>query len=202
MNDPVEHQLLRQAQAGDYDAFEQLHQRLEGPVRRFVWRLIGVAETVDDIVQLTFISFYRSLSRIEPVEMMRPYLFRIARNHCYDELRKQGRFEPLSMDDEATEIRVSFTSDQQPDTEDTAHWVLLYLEVQQAMELLPELQRQTLILYAEEDLSYNDIALAMDTNIGTVKSRLFQARQALRRLVRPQTLKALATELGEGEDRP
>jgi RNA polymerase sigma factor (sigma-70 family) len=150
VNDPVEHQLLRQAQAADYDAFEQLYQRLEGPLRRFVRRLIGVAETVDDIVQLTFISFYRSLPRIEPVEMMRPYLFRIARNHCYDQLRKQGRFEPLSMDDEATEIRVSFTSDQQPDTEDTAHWVLLYLEVQQAMELLPELQRQTIILYAEE----------------------------------------------------
>lgn len=198
----LESELLQQAQNGDYDAFEQLYTQLEGPIKRFVRRLIGVGDVVDDIVQLTFISLYRNLHRIEPVENLRPYVFRIARNHCYDELRKQGRFEPLSMDDEATEVRVSFTSDKQPEAEDTAHWILLHMEVQQAMEYLPELQRQTLILYSEEEMSYNEIAVAMETNVGTVKSRLFQARKALRRLLRSQTLKALEAELGEGGDNP
>jgi RNA polymerase sigma factor (sigma-70 family) len=86
----LEHELLRQTQAGDYDAFEQLYTQLQGPIRRFVRRLIGNAETVDDIVQLTFISLHRNLHRINPVENLRPYLFRIARNHSWDELRKQG----------------------------------------------------------------------------------------------------------------
>ena len=198
----LEHQLLQAAQSGNFDAFEQLYALLEGPIRRFVRRLIGIAETVDDIVQLTFISLYRNLHRIQPVENLRPYVFRIARNHCYDELRRQGRFEPLSMDDEATEVKVSFTAEQHPEAEDTAHWILLQLEVQDAMERLPELQRQTLIMYAEEDMTYGEIAVAMETNIGTVKSRLFQARKALRRLVRPQTLKALEAELNEGGDNP
>jgi RNA polymerase sigma-70 factor, ECF subfamily len=196
----LEHELLRQTQAGDYDAFEQLYTQLQGPIRRFVRRLIGNAETVDDIVQLTFISLHRNLHRINPVENLRPYLFRIARNHSWDELRKQGRFEPMSLDDEATEVKVSFTSDKQPEPEDTAHWILLHLEVQQAMEYLPEVQRQTLILYSEEEMSYHEIAVAMETNIGTVKSRLFQARKALRRLMRPQTLKALAAELNEEDN--
>ena len=188
----LEHQLLQAAQSGNFDAFEQLYALLEGPIRRFVRRLIGIAETVDDIVQLTFISLYRNLHRIQPVENLRPY----------DELRRQGRFEPLSMDDEATEVKVSFTAEQHPEAEDTAHWILLQLEVQDAMERLPELQRQTLIMYAEEDMTYGEIAVAMETNIGTVKSRLFQARKALRRLVTPQTLKALEAELNEGGDNP
>lgn len=196
----LEHELLAQAQAGDYEAFENLYTQLEGPIRRFVRRLIGTAETIDDIVQLTFISLHRNLQRIQPVENLRPYLFRIARNHCYDELRKQGRFDILSIDDEAIEIKISFTSGKQPDAEDTAHWILLHLEVQQAMEYLPEAQRQTLILYAEEEMSYHEIAVATETNIGTVKSRLFQARKALRRLMRPQTLKALAAELNEEDN--
>jgi hypothetical protein len=66
----------------------------------------------------------------------------------------------------------------------------------------PQRRKERKGLFSREDLSYNDIAVAMDTNVGTVKSRLFQARKALRRLVRPQTLKALASELGEREDDP
>ena len=62
------------------------------------------------------------------------------------------------------------------------------------MERLPELQRQALILFSEEGLSYNEIAEAMDTSIGTVKSRLFHAKQGLRRLLRPDTLQALDVE--------
>ncbi|NWF69737.1 MAG: sigma-70 family RNA polymerase sigma factor [Chloroflexi bacterium] len=191
MTDLHEQALLRGAQAGDYEAFEQLHAALEGPLRRFVQRLIGDTLAVDDVVQMTFIALYRNLERIDPVETLRPYVFRIARNRCYDELRRQGRFDTLSMDDEPVEVRVSFTAGQQVEAEDTAHWLLLHLEVQEAMNRLPELQRETLILYAEEELSYSEIALVMETNIGTVKSRLFQARKMLRRLLRPQTLQAL-----------
>jgi RNA polymerase sigma-70 factor (ECF subfamily) len=191
----LEHQLLRQARDGDYDAFEQLHALLEAPIRRFVQRLVGVSPSVDDIVQTTFISLYRNLKNIDPVENLRPYLFRIARNRCYDELRSQGRFEMVNFDDDDKpfQIRLSFTGESQP--EDAAHWVLLYMEVQQAVNQLPELQRQTLILYADEGLSYAEIAVVMETNIGTVKSRLFQARKTLKRLLRPQTLQAVAAEL-------
>jgi len=198
VTDPLEHRLLQQAQDGDPDAFEQLQMRLESSIRRFIRRLIGTQDSEDDIVQSVFIALYYNMRHIDPVENLRPYVFRMVRNRCYDELRRQRRYEIVSLDDEP---RLSFTSasdiDSQP--EEAAHWLLLHLEVKEAIDRLPELQRQTLILFAEEDLSYAEIAMVMDTNIGTVKSRLHHAKKTLRRLLRPQTLQVLEAELQRGE---
>jgi RNA polymerase sigma-70 factor (ECF subfamily) len=79
--------------------------------------------------------------------------------------------------------------------EELAHWLLIHLEVQEAMERLPELQRQALILYAEEGLAYAEIAEIMETSVGTVKSRLHYAKKLLRGLLRPETLRSLDEEL-------
>ena len=120
----------------------------------------------------------------------------MVRNRCYDELRSQGRFQKLSLDDEPVELWVSFTAthDHVPESEEVAHWVLLNFEVREAMDRLPELQRQTLILYSEEEMSYAEIAEAMNSSIGTVKSRLFYAKKTLRHLLRPETVAALDAE--------
>ncbi|NDJ34739.1 MAG: RNA polymerase sigma factor [Chloroflexi bacterium] len=100
--------LLRQAQAGDESAYTELHHQLEPAIRRFVYRLIGTGEEAEDVVQDTMIAFYRSLHRIDPPEHMRAYVYRIARNRCYDALRRQGRYETLPLDDDAVAVRVSF----------------------------------------------------------------------------------------------
>lgn len=192
---PSEAELLLQAQTGDMEAFAELQTRLDGAIRRFVWRLIGTHPEEDDIVQDSMIALYLNLERIQPVEKLRPYVFRIVRNRCYDLLRKRRRYEHLSLDDEPVEMWASLhagTADGQP--EDVTHWLLLRLEVQTAMNKLPELQRQTLILYAEEGLAYQEIAEAMDTSIGTVKSRLFYAKKTLRQLVSAETLHWLDAE--------
>jgi len=196
IHDTDESDLLRQARSGDYDAFEQLHDRLEPAIGRFVRRLVGHTQEAEDIVQDTFIALYLNMARIEPAENLRPYVFRIARNRCYDLLRRQGRYEELSLDDEPVNVRVSFDLDAQhnPAPDDVAHWLLLTLEVQEAMENLPELQRQALILYSEEGLSYAEIAEVMGVSVGTIKSRLFHAKKSLRGLVRPETLRAIQGE--------
>jgi len=200
LTDQLEYRLLQQAQDGDADAFEQLQTRLESSIRRFIRRLIGLSDAEDDIVQNVFISLYYNIQRIDPVENLRPYLFRMVRNRCYDELRSQRRYETLSLDDESDGARLSFTtaSDINSQPEEVAHWLLLHLEVKEAIDRLPELQRQTLILFSEEELSYAEIALVMETNIGTVKSRLHHAKKSLRRLLRPQTLQILEIEFEEG----
>ncbi|CAG0997786.1 ECF RNA polymerase sigma factor SigW [Anaerolineae bacterium] len=195
MSRELEYRLLERAREGDHEAFGDLQAELEPPIRRFVRRLIGYHDAEDDIVQTVFIALYRSMNRIDPIENLRPYVYRMARNRCYDELRSQGRFQKVSLDDEPTELWVSFTAqDQQPHSEDVAHWLLLQLEVREAMDRLPELQRQTLILYSEEEMSYVEIAEAMNTSIGTVKSRLFYAKKTLRQLLRPETVSALDME--------
>jgi RNA polymerase sigma-70 factor (ECF subfamily) len=197
----VQTELLRQAQAGDNDAFGQLQTQLEPAARRFIRRLIGTHDAEDDIVQDVFFSLYRNMTRIDPPEKLRPYVYRMVRNRCYDELRRQGRFQSVSLDDEPVESWVSFQAApngySQP--EEVAHWLMIHLEVQEAMERLPELQREALILYSEEEMSYAEIAEAMNTSIGTIKSRLYYAKRTLRGLLSPDTVQALDAEFGQGD---
>lgn len=179
------------------DAYEDLQRLLELDIRRYVQRKIADPYTVDDIVQETFLAFYRNLERIDPVETLRPYIFRIARNKCYDDLRRLERHDDLSLDDDPVRVRVSFTqAHQQPKPDDVTHWMLLHLEVMEAIEQLPESQRETLVLYSQEQMTYAEIADVMDVSIGTVKSRLYYAKKNLRGYLRPETTQLLEEEFG------
>lgn len=197
MSEQTDQALLAKAIEGDFLAFEELHARLAPPITRFVRRLIGQSQ-VEDVVQDTFLALYTNMERIRPDENIRPYVFRIARNRCYDILRQQGRYDTVSLDDEPASVRVSFDlAQRETPPDEVAHWLLLHLEVQEAMEQLPEAQRQALILYSEQQLAYPEIAAVLEVSVGTVKSRLFHARKTLRRLLRPETLAALTDELDE-----
>lgn len=202
MIDEAERELLAAARGGDYDAFELLHERLAPPLTRFVRRLIGETGEVEDVVQDALIALYMHLPDIDPPEKLRPFLYRVARNRCYDILRHQGRWEQVSTDldeDDPVGVRVAFDIASAVDAtapEDATNWLLMVMEVRTAIERLPENQRQALILYCEEDLSYAEIAETMNVSIGTVKSRLFHAKRNLRGLIPPRTLAAIEDELG------
>lgn len=200
MQDEIE--LLLRAQNGEWDAFEQLQAQLEPPIRRFIRRLLEPGDVEDDIVQDTFIALYRNLKRISPEKNLRAYVFRIARNRCYDELRYRRRYDTVSLDEEPDDLRLIFTPvDGAPPPDDLTHWLLLNLEVQEAMERLPQAQREVLILYAEHDLTYAEIAQITNCSLGTVKSRVFYAKKNLRGLLRPQMLQTLEEEFGPGRER-
>lgn len=208
MIDADERALFYQAQAGDYEAFEELHRRLELPLMRFVRRLIGDSFEVEDIVQDTLIALYTHLPTLDPPEKLRPFLFRVARNRCYDSLRQQGRYESVSVDtdeDDPVGVRIAFdiaNAVGETSPEDATAWLLMLMEVKAAMDRLPELQRQALILYCEEGLSYLEIAEVMDVSIGTIKSRLFHAKKSLRGLIPPRSLTAIEEALGLYADEP
>lgn len=194
----IETELLLAAQAGDMDAFDDLQQRLEPLIKRFVRRLTGAINIEDDLVQDVFMALYIHLKDVDPPEKLRPYLYRIARNRCYDEFRRWERRDEFSLDDEPTQLWVSFTTadrSQRPD--ELTHWILLLMEVQDAMDDLPENQREALILFSEEHLSYAEIADVTNTSLGTVKSRIYHAKQNLRRMIKPETLEAILSETKE-----
>lgn len=197
MDNWAEVELLIQAQAGDQAAFESLWTLLEPPLLRFVRRLIGAEQEAEDIVQETLMALYLHLNQIDPPEKLRPYVFRIARNRCYDLLRRDGRYEQIDLpdDDIPVSVRVSFSGQSVVPPDDAVHWLLLHLEVKEAMEKLPDLQRQALVLYAEEDMSYTEIAEIMGVTVGTIKSRIFHAKQTLRRLLRRETLAAIESDV-------
>lgn len=197
---PIEEQLLAAAQQGDPEAYAELQLLLEADIRRYIRGKINDPYTVDDVVQETFLAFYQNLPRIDPPSNLRPYLFRIARNKCFDDLRKLERNENVSLDDEPVRVRVSFTeAHQQPKPDDLTHWMLLHLEVQEAMEQLPDTQREALQLYSEEQMTYAEIAEIMGCSVGTVKSRLYYAKKNLRGYLRPETIAVLDDEFGNGQ---
>lgn len=193
MPDHSEQELLARARRGEQGTFDHLRQRLETPVRRFLYRLVGPFYAGEEIIQDAFVALYQNLKRIEQAEYLLPFLFRVIRNLCYDELKRQGRFQIVSLDQELEKVGTPLHTlrDQQPLPDEAAHWNLLYLQVQRAMDRLPELQRQTLILYCEEDCSYAQIAEAMGTDIGTVRSRLHYARRNLVKHLKPEVRESL-----------
>lgn len=197
----LEQTYLLAARQGDYEAFDALFALLSPALRRFAVRLIGPRDDVDDILQITAINLYRNLPRIDPPGNLRPYVYRMVRNRCYDLLRS-GRREVASLDDEPMELWVSFTeAEGTVATEDAAYWLLLHLEVREAIDRLPEAQRQALILFAEEGFSYSEIAEIAQVSIGTIKSRLYHAKRGLRQRLRPETLALLDSEFA-GESAP
>lgn len=200
-NSTYEVLLLEDAQQGDLDAYEELQLILEPDIRRYIQRKIYDPYVVDDILQEVFLAFYQNLHRIDPPDNLRPYIFRIARNKCFDDLRKVERRNDISLDDEPVQMRVSFTeAHHQPKPDDMTHWMLLHMEVLEAMEQLPDNQRETLMLFSEEQMSYAEISEIMDVSIGTVKSRLYYAKKNLRGHLRPETLDVLNNEFSD--DRP
>lgn len=196
MSNSGEHELFEEAKASNRTAFDRLQEALDASVRRFVRRLVGINEAEDDIVQDAFLALYMNLERLEASEHLRPFLFRVVRNRCYDTLRRQGRFQfvPLDAASEDSAVDPSFLTDRHRQPDEELHWILLYSEVQKAIDRLPEIQRQAIILYCEENLTYAQIAEAMGTDIGTVKSRIFYGRKNLRKLLKPEILEALGIE--------
>jgi RNA polymerase sigma-70 factor, ECF subfamily len=182
--------LLASAQAGDLTAFTALCERLEAPARRFVRWLVGMVDDEDDILQDGLLALYLNLPRLDPPGKLRPFVYRVLRNRCYDHLRARLRHRVEALDEiEDVGGDQPIAPDALPD--ETAHWRLLAAEVQQAVNQLPELQRQTLILHSVEAMSYAEIAETMNTSMGTVKSRLFYAKKNLRSLLSPETLELL-----------
>jgi len=203
LTEQLEQTLLIEAQQGDENAYEDLQLMLQPAIHRFVQRMLNDPMLAEDIVQEVFIKFYQHLKNIDPPEKLRPYIYRIARNRCYDELRRMGRRESVSLDEEPVEVYVSFTqAHHQPKPDDVTHWLLLGIEVREAIDQLPESQRRALILSSEEEMSYAEIAEIEDVSLGTVKSRIYYAKKNLRQYLNPDTLDVILSEFNPMVKKP
>jgi RNA polymerase sigma-70 factor (ECF subfamily) len=188
----IKEHLFQAAKQGDRHAFDALQQQLLPSLERFVIRLIGVREEMHDVVREAMIALWVSRHRLPDTDSLLPFLYRVARNKAYDVLRAQGRFDIIEDSlEKGEELPIHRIADSSQIPEDVLLRLLLWQEVQRAMDCLPEPQRQTMILYAEEDFTYQQIADATATDIGTVRSRLFHARRNIVRHLRPDTREAL-----------
>ena len=184
-------QLVERAVAGDQRAYEPLVIKYQRRIERLIGRMVRDTDLVQDIAQETFIRAYRALHQFRGEAQFYTWLYRIAVNTAKKALMDLKR-DPLvyestlaGADDGDETSRLG----NEPINEETPETVLAAREiaaaVNAAMEALPEDLRQAVSLREIEGLSYEEIALAMACPIGTVRSRIFRAREAISARVRP-----------------
>lgn len=184
----IDQQLVEQAQQGDRRAFDVLVAKYQRKLGRLVARLVKDSAEVEDVVQEAFIKAYRALPAFRGESAFYTWLYRIGVNTAKNYLVSQGRRAPTSTEFNNDEAEGFAEGDLLRDI-DTPESLLMTKQigqtVNQAMETLPEELRNAIVLREIEGLSYEEIARIMDCPIGTVRSRIFRAREAVANKLRP-----------------
>lgn len=161
---------------GDQDAFTDLVLQHERAVYNLTYRMLGDATEAEDAAQEAFIRAYRHLEKYDQTRPFRTWLLSIASHYCIDLIRKR-RLSWLSLDDLLPGQLMAAVEHRS--IEDLAIDSERERDVQSMLSLLKPDDRAIIALRYWNDMSYEEIAEALDTNIGVVKSRLFRARQAV-----------------------
>ena len=183
--------LVERAVAGDQGAFELLVIKYQRRIQRLIGRMVRDVDLVEDIAQETFIRAYRALHQFRGDTQFYTWLYRIAVNTAKkflmelknDPTISENAFKSDDEDDETSWGRIESISDETPESVLAAKEIVQAVDA--AMRDLPEELRQALILREIEGLSYEEISDMMNCPIGTVRSRIFRAREAVSAKVKP-----------------
>ncbi|MCI0539576.1 MAG: sigma-70 family RNA polymerase sigma factor [Verrucomicrobiales bacterium] len=172
----------------DAIAFAQLVRRWEKPIQNLCVRMTGDPHDAEDLAQDVFARVFAKRAEYKPSAKFSTWIWRIALNRCYDELRRRRLRSECSLendsgDDDFALVEVLAAPDPAPDraAANNEHAEL----VRQALLQLPEAYRSTVILRHYEDLKFREIADVLDVPEGTVKSRMAEAMSQLARLLQP-----------------
>jgi RNA polymerase sigma-70 factor (ECF subfamily) len=184
----IDRQLVDRARQGDKRAFELLVEKYQRRLYRLLSRMVRDQEEVEDIAQETFIKAYRALPNFRGDAAFYTWLYRIGVNTAKNYLSSRNKAMPtvsdqaLDDDDEPDE-RLVAQDINTPESELLSKQIAL--AVNEAVEALPEELRSAITLREMEGLSYEEIAALMGCPIGTVRSRIFRAREAIAAKLRP-----------------
>ena len=185
--DDSDQQLVERVQAGDKAAFDLLVRKYQHRVLKLVSRFVPDAAEAEDVAQEAFIKAYRALASFRGDSAFYTWLYRIAINTAKNALVSNRR-RPVDFDLDLQDPE-QYDRHARLKDGDTPEGVLLTEEirsvVERAMEQLPEDLRTAIILRELEGLSYEEIAEAMDCPVGTVRSRIFRAREAIDKKLKP-----------------
>jgi len=178
-----EAKLISRCQQGDQESLRQIFDLYHKKVYRVAYGVLRNREEALDIVQEVFIKLYRSIRNFKGESRFSTYLYRMAVNSAIDHLRKVGKASLTSLDgEEGTGIQPAEDPERRPDR------ILLYKElegkVNEALNRLPVDQRTAIVLREVQGLSYQEIAEAMKSSIGTVMSRLHYGRKRMQELLK------------------
>ena len=183
----VDHELVQRVQQGDSAAFDLLVRKYQHRVIALIGRYVSDWSECQDVAQETFLRAYRALDGFRGDAQFYTWLHRIAVNTAKNHLVSAGRRPPTGDIDVADAEQ--FDSGIRLRDNDTPERELMRQEVEQtvlrAVQALPEELREAITLREVEGMSYEDIAERMDCPIGTVRSRIFRAREAIDEELRP-----------------
>ena len=184
----VDQQLVERAQRGDKQAFELLVSKYQRKLARLLSRFIRDATEVEDVTQEAFIKAYRALPTFRGDSAFYTWLYRIGINTAKNYLVAMGRRAPTTTEIDSEEAEGFEDGDQLRDLNTPENEMMsrqVAETVNQTLESLPEELRSAITLREIEGLSYEDIANIMNCPIGTVRSRIFRAREAIAAKLRP-----------------
>ncbi|SCZ59548.1 RNA polymerase sigma factor RpoE [Thiohalomonas denitrificans] len=183
----VDQELVERVQRGDKQAFDVLVRKYQYKIVKLISRYVRDQSEVLDVAQETFVKAYRALDKFRGESAFYTWLYRIAINTAKNYLVAQGRRPPDTDIDasEAEQFEGHFNLKESDSPERLALRDELERTVYEAIDELPEDLRSAITLREMEGLSYEEIAQAMSCPIGTVRSRIFRAREAIDRKLRP-----------------
>lgn len=184
----VDQTLVERAQKGDKQAFGLLVSKYQRKLGRLLSRLIRDPAEVEDVTQEAFIKAYRALPSFRGDSAFYTWLYRIGVNTAKNYLVSQGRRAPTTTEFDSEEAESFEDGDQLRDINTPEHLLLskqIGETVNAAMESLPEELRTAIMLREIDGLSYEEIAAIMECPIGTVRSRIFRAREAVAEKLQP-----------------
>jgi len=184
----VDQQLVERVQHGDKRAFDLLVTKYQRKLGRLLSRFIRDPSEVEDVTQEAFIKAYRALPNFRGDSAFYTWLYRIGINTAKNHLVAMGRRAPTSTEMDAEEAENLESGDQLRDLNTPENQMMSRQvgdTVNQTLQELPEELRTALTLREIEGLSYEEIATAMQCPVGTVRSRIFRAREAVAAKLKP-----------------
>src|SRR3954465_2516584 len=179
-NVAVDRDLVATALGGHEGSFEELVRRYQRPISAYVYRMVGDYDSALDLTQEIFIKIYGSLARYRPEFKFSTWIYKIAHNCAVDHLRRhQGREQSLMVgtDSDAYELPLEsglLTPEQESERKERRG------EIETVVRSLPAAYRELIILRHSQDLTYEEIVEVTGLPLGTVKNRLFRAREMMR----------------------
>jgi RNA polymerase sigma-70 factor (ECF subfamily) len=179
----TDEKLIAMFQRGNGDAFDLLVKRFKNPLMNYVYRYLNDNDECDDVVQETFIRVYRNKNYYKPVAKFSTWIYTIACNLAKTRLNQRQKLKIFSFlksskpEEEYEVVDAGYNLDAITDS------ILLDKIIQKALDKIPNQYREAVILRDIQELSYEEIADVLKTNVGTVKSRINRGRDQLKKIL-------------------
>ena len=182
-------ELMLRVKRGDEAAFEELVDKYKQPVLNLVYRILRDATEAEDLAQNVFVQVFKSADRYRVEAKFSTWLFTIARNLCLNELRRRSRHPAESLDgtaepSEETPAR-QFEDKASVSAPDQLLREELSFKVEEALAGLPENQRTAILLFKEQEMSYEEISKLLDCSLSATKSLIHRGRETLKQKLKP-----------------